>query len=62
MHQKPDLYQVVVQFVQVSFNPTDGEHIKTFEEHNNIAEGLITKAEWIKPVKDRKPNQKVATL
>ena len=55
-------YQVIIQFVPVSFDPADDEHIKVFEEHNNIAEGSIAKAEWIKPVKDRKPNQKVATL
>ena len=55
-------YQVIVQFVPVSFDPADDKHIKAFEEHNNIAEGSIAKAEWIKPAKDRKPNQKVATL
>ena len=55
-------YQVIVQFVPVSFDPADDKHIKAFEEHNNIAEGSIAKAEWIKPAKDRKLNQKVATL
>jgi len=55
-------YQVIVQFVPVSFDPTNKEDIKAYEEHNNIATGSIAKVEWIKPVKARKPNQKVATL
>ena len=55
-------YQVIVQFVPVSFDPEDDEHIRAYEEHNNIANGSIAKAEWIKPVKDRKTGQKVATL
>ena len=55
-------YQVIVQFAPVSFDPMDGEHIRSFEENNNIASGSIAKMEWIKPVKNRKPDQKVATL
>ena len=55
-------YQVIVQFVPVSFDPANDEHIRSYEEHNNIGNGSIAKAEWIKPVKDRKTNQKVATL
>lgn len=55
-------YQVIVQFVPVGFDPTDDEHIRAYEEHNNIANGSVAKAEWIKPIKDRKKDQKVATL
>ena len=55
-------YQVIVQFVPVSFDPAAEENIRTYEEHNNIAAGSVAKAEWIKPIKDRKKNQKVATL
>ena len=55
-------YQVIVHFVLVSFNPTNKEHVRGYEEHNNIADGSIIKAEWIKPVEDRKAGQKVATL
>lgn len=55
-------YQVIVQFVPVSFDPTADENLRSYEEHNNIEAGTIAKAEWIKPIKDRKPNQKVATL
>ena len=55
-------YQVIVHFVPISFDPTNDEHIRSYEEFNNIANGSIAKAEWIKPVKDRKEGQKVATL
>jgi len=55
-------YQVIVQFVPISFDPADSEQVRLFEEHNNIACGSIAKVEWIKPAKDRKLGQKVATL
>ena len=55
-------YQVIVQFVPVAFDPANDEHVRGFEENNNIAIGSIAKMDWIKPKKDRKKNQKVATL
>ena len=55
-------YQVIVQFVPISFNPMDDTQIRTYEELNDIPLNSILKAEWIKPVEERKPNQKVATL
>ena len=55
-------YQVIVQFVPVNFDPTDDAQIRTYEELNDIPMNSILKAEWIKPVEERKPNQKVATL
>ena len=55
-------YQVIVQFVPVIFDPTDDAQIRTYEELNNILPNSILKAEWIKPVEERKPNQRVATL
>ena len=55
-------YQVILQFVPVAFDPTDDEQVKSFEENNNIAIGSIAKMDWIKPQKDRKKNQKVATM
>ena len=55
-------YQVIVHFVPISFDPANEEHVRGYEEHNNIQSGSIAKAEWIKPVKDRKAGQKVATL
>ena len=55
-------YQVIVQFVPVNFDPTDDAQIRTYEDLNGIPANSILKAEWIKPVGERKPNQKVATL
>jgi hypothetical protein len=55
-------YQVIVQFVPVGFDPADENDIRAYEEHNNIPAGSVAKAEWIKPIKDRKKDQKVATL
>jgi len=55
-------YQVIVQFVPVNFNPTDDAQVRTYEELNGLPLNSILKAEWIKPVEERKPNQKVATL
>ena len=55
-------YQVIVQFVPVTFDPEDNEQVRGFEENNGIAAGSIAKMDWIKPKKDRKANQKVATL
>ena len=55
-------YQVIVQFVPVAFDPANDEQVRTYEEHNNITSGSVAKMEWIKPVKDRKEGQKVATL
>ena len=55
-------YQVIVQFAPVQFQPEDKENIRTFETTNGLPANSVLKAEWIKPVKDRKPNQNVATL
>ena len=55
-------YQVLVQFVPVTFDPADDEHVRGFEENNGITNGSIAKMDWIKPKKDRKVGQKVATL
>jgi hypothetical protein len=55
-------YQVIAQFVPVQFDPTDPGQIQQFEAFNNLESQSILKAEWIKPIKDRKPLQRVATL
>jgi hypothetical protein len=55
-------YQVIVQFAPVEFKPEDEESIRAYEFNNGLPANSILKAEWIKPAKDRKPNQKVATL
>lgn len=55
-------YQVIVQFVPIQFNPEDTEQLRQYESFNGLAPHSILKAEWIKPIKDRKPTQKVATM
>ena len=55
-------YQVIVQFVPIQFNPEDNQHLRDYESFNGLPTGSILKAEWIKPVSDRKRNQRVATM
>jgi len=55
-------YQVIVQFVPIQFKPEDDQHLQDYENFNGLASNSVLKAEWIKPVNDRKRNQKVATM
>ena len=54
-------YQVIVQFIPVQFKPEDKDALRQVEATNNLQTDSILKAEWIKPVKDRRENQRVAT-
>lgn len=54
-------YQVIVQFIPVHFDTDDDEMYRRFEEANDLQPGSVLKAEWIKPIKDRRENQRVAT-
>ena len=58
---KDRTYQVIVQFVPIEFNPDDDASIRKYEENNGLEVHSVLKAEWIKPVQDRKPLQWVAT-
>ena len=55
-------YQVIVQFVPIQFEPEDDRQLRDYENFNGLAPNSVLKAEWIKPVKDRKRNQRVATM
>src|SRR6202000_2388509 len=55
-------YQIIAHFVPIQFNPEDDDHLHKFEVFNSLKPSSLLKAEWIKPIKDCKPNQKVATL
>lgn len=55
-------YQVIVQFVPIQFNPEDDQHLRDYESFNGLVSDSVLKAEWIKPVNDRKRNQRVATM
>lgn len=55
-------YQVIVQFVPVTFDPVDDTQLRAVETANGLDPKTILKAEWIKKPEDRKLGQKVATL
>jgi len=59
---KDRTYQVIVQFVPVNFSPDDDQHIREYEATNGLEPDSVLKAEWIKPVNERKQNQRVATM
>jgi hypothetical protein len=59
---KDRTYQVIVQFAPVQFDPKDDESLRQYEEFNGLPQGSVMKAEWIKPVKDRRLDQTIATL
>lgn len=58
---KDRTYQVIVQFIPIEFNPDNDESLRQYEVANGLEKGSVLKAEWIKPARDRKPMQKVAT-
>jgi len=59
---KDRTYQVIVQFVPIRFKPDDNQHLRDYEEFNDIEPNSVLKAEWIKPVHDRREGQRVATM
>ena len=59
---KDRTYQVILQFVLVQFKPDETDHLRQLEAFNDLPESSILKAEWIKPIKNRKATQKVATM
>lgn len=54
-------YQVIVQFVPVEFWTEGDASLRQYESVNSLEEKSVLKVEWIKPVQDRKPLQKVVT-
>ncbi|KAJ7501278.1 hypothetical protein B0H11DRAFT_1713661, partial [Mycena galericulata] len=57
---KERLLNVVVEFVPVSFDPSLDGALHIVEGDNNLPSGTLLKARWIKPVGQRRPDQKVA--
>ncbi|KAJ7140152.1 hypothetical protein C8R43DRAFT_892801, partial [Mycena crocata] len=57
---KQRLYNVVVQYVSVLFDPSQDGALHSVEGDNNIPRGALTKAHWIKPPERRYVGQKVA--
>ena len=58
---KDRTYQVIVQFIPIIFKPEDDGALRHFESINGLQPNSILKAEWIKPIKDRREDQRVAT-
>ena len=54
-------YKVIVQFILIQFDPQNEESLRHVESSNGLKPKTIMKAEWIKPVKDRREGQKVVT-
>ena len=54
---KPRLYQVLVQFVLLSFWPDREADLCKTEEANNFKAGGIVRAHWVKPAARCKPSQ-----
>ncbi|KAG2130233.1 hypothetical protein DEU56DRAFT_955912 [Suillus clintonianus] len=55
-------YPVVIQFVPLTYDPDNQNHIRELEAENNWEEGTITLARWIKPPNKRNEQQRVAHL
>jgi len=59
---KDRTYQVIVQFIPANFKPNDDQHIREYEASNGRESESVLKVEWIKPVSERRQNQRVATM
>lgn len=55
-------YQIIAHFVPIQFDPDNTDQLRDYETFNGLEPLSILKAEWIKPIKDRKPSQRVATM
>lgn len=56
---KERTYQTVAPFVPLTFNPDSDRDLREIEEVNDLPEGSIAKARWIKPQNRRAPTQTV---
>jgi hypothetical protein len=54
---KPRSFPVIIQFIPLTLCPENTKDICKIEECNNLKEGDITRARWIKPVAHRSPMQ-----
>ncbi|KAG1846154.1 hypothetical protein C8R48DRAFT_570946, partial [Suillus tomentosus] len=59
---KERTYQVVIQFVPLTFDPDNMEHLRELEQENRWEQDTITSARWIKPPNKRTPTQRVTHL
>jgi hypothetical protein len=54
---KPRTFQIVVQFIPLTFRPDRDTDIRELEEVNGLEKGDILQARWIKPASRRSPSQ-----
>ncbi|KAG1893399.1 uncharacterized protein F5891DRAFT_1196443 [Suillus fuscotomentosus] len=54
---KDRIYPAIIQFVPLTFNPSDPEHLRELEIENKWNEGELVSARWIKPPGKRASNQ-----
>ena len=54
------LFSILVPRIPITFNPADQMHLREVEECNEIPQGTIAKARWIKPINRRDPKQQAA--
>ncbi|KAG1790543.1 uncharacterized protein HD556DRAFT_1218403, partial [Suillus plorans] len=59
---KDRAYPVIIQFVPLTFNPSDQTQIQDMEQENKWEPGTITSAKWVKPPSKCSPTQQVAHL
>ncbi|KAJ6521979.1 hypothetical protein DFH09DRAFT_847493, partial [Mycena vulgaris] len=57
---KERLLNVVVEYVPVSFDPSQDGALHVVEGDNGLPSGALAKARWIKPEGQRRGGQKVA--
>ncbi|OAX31978.1 hypothetical protein K503DRAFT_656691, partial [Rhizopogon vinicolor AM-OR11-026] len=50
-------YPIVMQFVPISFNPSQRENLTNLERENGWKEGSVLTAQWIKPPERRTKEQ-----
>lgn len=55
-------YPVIIQFVPLTFNPSDQNQIQQLEQENGWESDSVTMARWVKPPEKRTSTQRVAHL
>ena len=54
------VFPILAPRIPLTFDPTNGDHLREIEECNNFPMGTVEKARWIKPANRRAPGQTAA--
>ncbi|KAG1787223.1 uncharacterized protein HD556DRAFT_1247151, partial [Suillus plorans] len=57
---KDRTFQVIAEYVPISFNLESSSDLREIEERSNLSPGTIVKAKWLKPVARRNPGRRTA--